>query len=134
MSQNIKNKIEAKDVNISELLKDQKFYIDYFQREYRWEAKHIKLLVEDLTTTFVKSYKPTDKRPAVAAYQNYYLGPVVFSINTENQKKSIIDGQQRITSITLLLIYLNNLQKEQSDQVNISNLIFSETYGENHST
>ena len=130
MSQNLKNKIEATDISINALLKDQKFYIDYFQREYKWQEKHIKLLIEDLTTTFLKSYQPTDKRPAVANYQSYYLGPIVFSVNPENQKKSIIDGQQRITSITLFLIYLNHLQKEQTDKVSISNLIFSESYGE----
>ena len=130
MSQNLKNKIEATDISISSLLKDQKFYIDYFQREYRWQEKHIKLLIEDLTTTFLKSYKPTDKRASVANYQSYYLGPVVFSANTDNGKNSIIDGQQRITSITLFLIYLNNLQKEHSEKVGISDLIFSESYGE----
>jgi hypothetical protein len=54
----------------------------------------------------------------------------VFSENTEIGKKSIIDGQQRITSITLLLIYLNHLQKENPQKVNISELIFSEKYGE----
>ena len=130
MNQNLKNKIEATDTSISSILKDQKFYIDYFQREYRWQEKHIKLLVEDLTSTFLKSYKPTDKRPAVANYQSYYLGPVVFSINTDDGKKSIIDGQQRITSITLLLIYLNHLQEQLTEKVSISDLIFSESYGE----
>lgn len=130
MSQKLKNKIEATDTSINKLLKDQKFTIDYFQREYRWQEKHIKLLIEDLTTTFLKSYKPEDKRSEVANYQNYYLGPVVYSVNTENGKKSIIDGQQRITSITLLLIYLNHLQKENPNKVNISELIFSEKYGE----
>ena len=109
MDKNLKNKIEASDVNINTLLKDQKFYIDYFQREYRWQEKHIRLLIEDLTTTFLKSYNPNDKRSEVANYQSYYIGPVVFSVN--NGKKSIIDGQQRITSITLFLIYLNHLQK-----------------------
>ena len=130
MSQKLKNKIEATDTSINKLLKDQKFTIDYFQREYRWQEKHIKLLIEDLTTTFLKSYNPENKRSEVANYQNYYLGPVVFSVNTENGKKSIIDGQQRITSITLLLIYLNHLQKESQNKVNISELIFSEKYGE----
>ena len=43
MSQNLKNKIEATDISISSLLKDQKFYIDYFQREYRWQEKHIQV-------------------------------------------------------------------------------------------
>jgi len=53
MNQQLKNKIEATDTSINKLLKEQKFTIDYFQREYRWQEKHIKLLVEDLTTTFL---------------------------------------------------------------------------------
>jgi uncharacterized protein with ParB-like and HNH nuclease domain len=130
MSQKLNHKIDADDRCISEILKDQKFTIDYFQREYRWQEKHIKLLIEDLTTTFLKSYKEGDKRSDVANYQSYYLGPVVFSVNAETGKKSIIDGQQRITSITLLLIYLNHLQKNNQQKVNISELIFSEKYGE----
>ena len=130
MSSNLKNKIEAADTSINSLLKDQKFYIDYFQREYRWQEKHIKLLIEDLTTTFLKSYTPTDKRSSIANYQNYYLGPVVFSVNPDSGKKSIIDGQQRITSITLLLIHLNHLQNQNQHKVAISELIFSEKYGE----
>ena len=130
MSQNLKNKIEAKDTNINSLLKEQKFTIDYFQREYRWQDKHIKLLIEDLTNTFQKSYKAGDKRPEIANYQNYYLGPMVFNENAESGKKSIIDGQQRITSITLLLIYLNHQQKDSDQKVPISELIFSEKYGE----
>lgn len=130
MNQKIKNKIEATDTSINKLLKDQKFTIDYFQREYRWQQKHINLLVEDLTTTFLKSYKDGDKRSEVSNYQSYYLGPVVFSVNPENNKKSIIDGQQRITSITLFLIYLNHLQNDFAQKVAISELVFSEKYGE----
>ncbi len=130
MNDKLKNKIDATDTSINSLLKEQKFSIDYFQREYRWQEKHIKLLVEDVTTTFLKSYKEGDKRSEVANYQNYYLGPVVFSVNAETGKKSIIDGQQRITSITLLLIYLNHLQQNNTTKVSISELIFSEKYGE----
>jgi len=127
MNQQIENRIEASDTSINSLLKGQKFYIDYFQREYRWGESHIKTLVEDLTTTFLKSYSETDSPEAVASYQSYYLGPIVFSINPETAKKSIIDGQQRITSITLLLIYLNNRQKDFDDEetVTIADLIFS---------
>ena len=123
----LENKIEAADTSIKKLLKDEKFYIDYFQREYRWEEGHMKTLIEDLTSTFLKSYTKGDKPQDVAHYQNYYLGPVVFSKDPKTGKKSIIDGQQRITSITLLLIYLNHLQKEfnEDQQVEISSLIFS---------
>ncbi|WP_418509235.1 DUF262 domain-containing protein [Corallibacter sp.] len=126
--QNHKNKIEASDKSINDLLKDQKFFIDYFQREYRWQEKHMEALIEDLSNAFLKSYKQGDKRSDVANYQSYYLGPVVFSV--ADGKNSIIDGQQRITSITLLLIYLNHLQKGKDNLVNIESLIFSEKYGE----
>jgi len=130
MNQNLKNKIEAADTSVKSLLKDNKFTIDYFQREYRWQDKHIKQLVEDLSSTFQKSYKEGDKRSDVANYLSYYLGPVVFSVNPNNGNKSIIDGQQRITSITLLLIYLNHLQKGNDQKVSIAELVYSEKYGE----
>jgi len=130
VNQKLKNKIEATDTSINNLLKGQKFTIDYFQREYRWEEKHVKLFVEDLASTFLKSYKPEHKRAEVANYQNYYLGPMVFSVNPDDGRKSIIDGQQRITSITLFLIYLNHLQKNIEQKVSISELVFSEKYGE----
>ena len=42
----------------------------------------------------------------------------------------IVDGQQRLTSLTLLLIYLHNLQKGKRNGVSIEQLIFSEDYGE----
>jgi uncharacterized protein with ParB-like and HNH nuclease domain len=128
MSSTLQNKIEAKDTNINNLLKNQKFFIDYFQREYRWQEKHVKQLIEDLSDSFLKSYKNGDERHDVENYKSYYLGPVVFSRNSESGKMSIIDGQQRITSITLLLLYLNNIQDEEG-KVNISELIFSEKYG-----
>ena len=96
MNHQLKNKIEATNTNINSLLKDQKFYIDYFQREYRWGQKHIQLLIEDLTTTFLKSFNSTDKRSEVANYQSYYLGPVVFSVNTDDGKKLICTPDHKI--------------------------------------
>ena len=128
MKSKLENKIEAKDINVDDLLKGKKFYIDYFQREYRWKEKHIKLFIDDLTTTFLKSYDPNHKRALVEHYQNYYLGPVIFSVNQDDGKRSIIDGQQRITSITLLLIYLKHLQNNNEKKVSINELIFSEKY------
>jgi uncharacterized protein with ParB-like and HNH nuclease domain len=124
------NKIDADDETVSELLSDKKFIIDYFQREYRWTEKQISQLVEDLTDTFLKSYKIDDERSAVADYQSYFLGSVVFYVASSGHK-SIIDGQQRITSLTLFLIYLRNRQKELSEEqrATIEQLIFSDTFG-----
>lgn len=93
---NIKNKIEATDTSISALLKDQKCFIDYFQRAYRWQEKHMLALIGDLTEAFLQSYNPSHKRSEVANYKSYCLGPVVFSV-TEGEN-AIIDGQQDISS------------------------------------
>jgi uncharacterized protein with ParB-like and HNH nuclease domain len=90
------------------------------------------MMVEDLATTFLKSYKPEHRRSDVVNYQSYYLGPVVFSVNAEDGRKSIIDGQQRITSITLMLIYLNHLQSERDNKVSIAELIFLKNMVINH--
>ena len=60
-------------------------------------------------------------------YGDYFLGPIILT-----NDNAIIDGQQRLSSLTLLLIYLNNLQKQQTNlpKVNIDNLIYSEMYGQ----
>ena len=50
-------------------------------------------------------------------------------MSSDENQSAIIDGQQRLTSLTLLLIYLNNLQKNKINRVAIDNLIFSERYG-----
>lgn len=122
------NEIEARNETIKSLLKDEKYFIDYFQREYRWGRKQINQLIDDLTYTFLKDYDDEDELIEVKKYQNYYLGPIV--LNSRGEKSSIIDGQQRITSITLLLIYLNHLQKDSDKPVDINNYIFSDSFGE----
>lgn len=124
----ISNKIEAHDRSITEVLDDKKYTVDYFQREYKWEERHIEQLVSDLTSSFLNEYKPEHKRKDIENYNSYYLGPFVVSV--KDGQRSIIDGQQRLTSLTLLLIYLNNLQKELGLSEKLESLIFSEKYGE----
>ena len=108
----VASKIEAKDYSISDVLSNKKYTIDYFQREFKWQQRHIEQLIADLETSFNLNYDETHERQEVANYNSYYLGPIVLS--NKDGKKSVIDGQQRLTSLTILLIYLNNLQKEQS--------------------
>ena len=43
---------------------------------------------------------------------------------------NLIDGQQRLTSLTLLLIYLHHLQQGRDDAVDVQPLIFSAQYGQ----
>lgn len=124
----LNNKIEAHDRSITEVLDDKKYTVDYFQREYKWEERHIEQLVSDLTSSFLNEYRSEHKRKDIETYNSYYLGPFVVSV--KDGQRSIIDGQQRLTTLTLLLIYLNNLQKRLGLNEKLESLIFSEKYGE----
>ncbi|GHO76995.1 hypothetical protein KSD_47660 [Ktedonobacter sp. SOSP1-85] len=123
------NKIDAQAKSITDLLSNKKYTVDYYQREYKWEAKQIIELLEDLEANFLNNYEEGHPRSAVEDYKHYFLGSII--VSARDGKKFIIDGQQRLTSITLLLIYLHNLQQDrpEAEQVDIGKLIFSEKYG-----
>ena len=116
---------EAK--NVRSLLSAEKYAIDYYQREYRWETKHIAELIEDLTGKFLESYDPAHERGEVEKYGHYFLGSII--ISDRDGRKFIIDGQQRLTSLTLLLIFLHRNLKEAEQQGQIAELIFSMKFG-----
>ena len=122
------HKIDANDRTVFDVLNERKYTVDYFQREFSWEQKHIEQLVTDLTSTFLDVYAESDPRTSVEHYNNYYLGP--FVVSSKDGMKSIIDGQQRLTSLTLFLIFLNNLQKELGGKESIEPMVFSEKYGQ----
>ncbi|MFZ0420848.1 MAG: DUF262 domain-containing protein [Candidatus Sulfotelmatobacter sp.] len=120
--------ILGKAKTVRELLKGVKYSIDYYQREYKWHEKQIHELVDDLSNKFLEEYQPTHSRSKVADYPHYFLGSIIIS-----RKESIgyiVDGQQRLTSLTLLLVLLRNLQKGSTEKVNVDELIFSERYGQ----
>lgn len=96
--------IQGDAKNISSLLGNSKFSIDYYQREYRWEKKHVVKLIEDLTEKFLDSHEEENERSEVENYGRYFLGSVI--ISHKDHRRFIVDGQQRLTSITLVLIYL----------------------------
>ena len=128
MPKEIAIQIQGKERTVSELLKAKKYSIDYYQREYRWETKHITELIEDLANKFFSYYDKKHTLPQVGNYGNYFLGCIV--ISHKEGENFIVDGQQRLTSLTLLLIYLNNLQAFHLKPVDVKDLIFSEVYGE----
>jgi len=119
--------IIAKAKSIREILDNEKYEVDVFQREFAWKKKQIEQLLEDLTNKFFTNYEENHDRHEVQNYSKYYLGSII--LNLKGNRKSIIDGQQRLTSITLLLMYLNNLQKNNEKKVSVEKLILSEKYG-----
>lgn len=118
--------ILGKAKTIRELLKGVKYSIDYYQREYKWHEKQIHELMDDLSNKFLEEYQPTHSRSKVAEYPHYFLGSII--ISKKESVGYIVDGQQRLTSLTLLLVLLRNLQKDRDKRVNVDELIFSEKF------
>lgn len=88
--------------------KDRKYLIPGYQREIRWSSDNVQILIDDL--------KKGSK----------FLGTITFS-TSEVKKFDIIDGQQRITVITLIIHFLNEClgKKEENKKLcNIQNYSF----------
>lgn len=119
--------ILGKAKTVRELLKGVKYSIDYYQREYKWHDKQIRELVDDLTGKFLEGYDASHPRQKVAEYPHYFLGSII--ISKTDAASNIVDGQQRLTSLTLLLVLLRNLQAGSPHPVNVDELILSEKYG-----
>jgi uncharacterized protein with ParB-like and HNH nuclease domain len=120
-------KIDGKGRSVRELLGGAKYSIDYYQREYRWQPKQMSELLEDLTAKFLESYEEGDERSAVENYGHYFLGSII--ISDRDGQKFIIDGQQRLTSLTLLLIYLHRQLEDVEEKKQLADLIFSQKFG-----
>ena len=128
---------------LKSLLSKQSFTVNYYQREYRWGRKQIEQLIDDLSNSFLEYYNglDTNQKPyehtatqEIANYGYYYMGSIIRTMGNNNE---IIDGQQRLTSITLLLIYLKNLVKGKNDAELatkvagiLDDMIYSDHYGE----
>ena len=115
--------------NIRTLLNGQKYSIDYYQREYRWQSRQVIDLIEDLTDAFKQDYDSSHHRRKVQEYRNYFVGSLVTS--SGEGEKFIVDGQQRLTTITLLLTYLRHNIEDAGDKSMITTLIHSRRSGEN---
>lgn len=124
-------KIDKTDT-LEVVLTQGRFEVDYYQREYRWGRRQIEQMIMDFHDTFRQYYDMGSHVSAkeVQEYGFYYMGSIIC---TSGNTRRIIDGQQRLTSLTLLLIYLQNLQKEAVNvpflPVAFSSLIYRDDYG-----
>jgi Protein of unknown function DUF262/Protein of unknown function (DUF1524) len=84
----------------------EKYHLDFYQREYKWGKFQVETLLSDILDRFARDYKP-DIDPSVRSISQYgwhYLN--TFVTNEFDGQQFIVDGQQRLTTLTLILIYL----------------------------
>ena len=81
--------MEAKDKSLIDIMNENekmKFIIPFFQRSYVWEEENWEALYDD-----------------VKENNNHFLGSIILKKDGTSNQKDIIDGQQRLTTLTLLL-------------------------------
>lgn len=100
--------------NIDTLFTNEIYYIDFYQRQYKWNAEPVRRLMDDV---FYKFNEEHDKyaenqlpiKEKIVKYSWYYLNTYV--TNQVDGKLYIVDGQQRLTTITLILIKLYHMSE-----------------------
>lgn len=91
------------------------YYIDFYQREYKWTEEPVRRLIDDVFYQFDEAYaKHADLEPKAetinARYPWYYLNTYV--TNTVQGRVFVVDGQQRLTTLTLFLLHLYRMAKD----------------------
>lgn len=101
--------MKADSIHLFDFLGSSKtiFEIPVFQRNYEWDKDQCEQLFKDLT---------------VAAQTNtdHFIGAIVYVTETGNKMSHIyriIDGQQRLTSLTLLLKALSGADEQDRDEI-----------------
>lgn len=100
--------------NINGLFSNTTYYIDFYQRDYKWTKEPVERLLDDIFYRFNQEYqnkKSLDPTQEIITshYPWYYLNTYV--TNTIEGRVYIVDGQQRLTTLTLILIKLYHLSK-----------------------
>ena len=81
-------------LNIKNLLSGDSYMIPMYQRNYAWQEDNLKQLVQDVLDSMDRG-------------RNYYIGTLVV-YNRENGDFETIDGQQRLTTLNIMLCAIKN--------------------------
>jgi hypothetical protein len=85
------------------------YFIDFYQRDYKWTEEPVKRLLDDVFYTFDEAYAKhsaldPNSENINARYPWYYLNTYV--TNIVGGRVFVVDGQQRLTTLTLILLKL----------------------------
>ena len=95
-------KITATEKNLVQVLSDDYFFeIPLYQRPYAWTNEHVEELLGDL----IDAMRRDSDAP-------YFLGSIVLIKSDDNPKSEVVDGQQRLTTLTMLLCVLRDISSD----------------------
>lgn len=100
--------------NIDSVFSNTAYCIDFYQRDYRWTDEPVLRLLDDIFHKFKEQYARSSdldpgKETITAHYPWYYLNTYV--TNVVDGRVYVVDGQQRLTTLSLILMKLRHLAK-----------------------
>lgn len=103
--------LEAHDKLIRKIFEGSyQFEIPDYQRPYAWRTEQATELFDDLYSAM------QDARDSGASSQ-YFLGSIVLIKNDRDPKSSVVDGQQRLSTLTMLFAVLRTVMPDAADDI-----------------
>jgi len=94
---------------VSNVLKTKRFRVPAYQRSYSWESEHIQSLLNDVNDAIKNKEK------------EYFLGSIVVTGPAE-QRYEVVDGQQRLTTVSLLIAAIKDIFERDGDTEVVSSV------------
>lgn len=101
---------QARSLTIGELLENGAFRLPSFQRPYAWEYETAVQLFDDIYAAMQANEVHTAK---FDNYEPYFLGPIIVVPNGQAQPSDLVDGQQRLVTLTSLLAILRDKSADE---------------------
>lgn len=123
----MKHEISPDKQTVESCLKQKSYYVDFYQREYVWSKETVEILLRDIFYEFELSYnihKDEELTQEVLDLYNWYYMNV-FITNKVDGKVYIVDGQQRLTTLTLIATKLYHIIDDENLKDTLKECIFS---------
>ena len=109
-------KITATEQAIKDVFDDKYYFeIPSFQRPYAWTTEQVDELLDDLTDSSSRNGEAP-----------YFLGSIVLIKDDDDPRSRVVDGQQRLTTITLMFCVLRYLSNDDRTRRELDDLIRQE--------
>ena len=112
---------------VQSCLSKKTYFVDFYQREYIWSKNTVEVLLRDIFYAFEISYEDHKNEEmteeVLELYNWYYMN--VFITNKVNSKVYIVDGQQRLTTLSLIATKLYHLITDETLKDLLKDCIFT---------